>query len=316
MPTDSRHYDFPARELQDSDFCLFCTAVLGVAPARVRADIDAWLDEDAGHGDTAASLLPNTECQAFLVAKQDFTLACLPVVAEVFRRVSGGHTRVFSDFSDGDSVRRGSVVLAARGAPAALVLAERTGLNLGARMSGVATATRHIVDKVRTLNPAGAPQILETRKTTPGLRLYEKYATRVGGARNHRHGLDSGLMLKENHLRAFGGIPAAVAHAAASVPILSRVEIEVTSLAEFREALSTEADVIMLDNFSADDVLEAVRIRNQTRPAAKLEISGNLDGERADWVARSGVDYASMGALIHQAVWIDWSLQLFVCGNV
>jgi nicotinate-nucleotide pyrophosphorylase (carboxylating) len=169
-----------------------------------------------------------------------------------------------------------------------------------------------VVEALKEAGSTGKPVVLETRKTTPGHRMYEKYATRVGGAQNHRHGLDAGAMLKENHLRSIGNICDALRLLKRTVPVLSRIEVEVTSLAEFRVALKEGADVIMLDNFSWDDVAVAVAERNVASSLAKLEVSGNLDGKSAERLVASGVDYASMGALVHKAVWVDMSLQLYV----
>ncbi len=304
----------PEKESTSADFVSFCHTSLGVPPSRVLRDLQAWLDEDTGRGDVtlASGIWGRREATAVIVAKEDFVLAGLPVAAEVFRQASGSHVRLFSSFQDGAFVKKGDVVLVAKGAAAALLMAERTCLNFMCRVSGIATKTKSVVDALVQAGSEGKPVVLETRKTTPGHRMYEKYATRVGGAQNHRHGLDAGAMLKENHLRSIGNIRDALRLLKKSIPILSGIEVEVTSLSEFRVALDEGADVIMLDNFSWQDVSTAVTERNAKRSSAKLEVSGNLDGDKARSLVQSGVDYASMGALIHKSVWVDMSLQLYV----
>lgn len=292
-------------------------SALGVSPQRVLRDIDAWLEEDAGGGDlsqwtqSAASARMRVE----IVAKQDFVLCGLPFVAAVFHRTHGQvPLQLWSVFQDGAHIRRGDRVLTGEGDARCLLLAERVSLNLAARLSGVTSKSARMLEVVRSAAARAkspAPQLLETRKTTPGLRLYEKYATRVGGVRNHRHALDTGLMLKENHLRSFAGIPAALADARKNAPILTRIEVEVTNLEEFRQALQGGADVIMLDNFSLDDVRAAVAERAATGKSVSLEVSGNLSEENIACMAGAGVDFVSSGALIHQATWVDMSMQLY-----
>jgi nicotinate-nucleotide pyrophosphorylase (carboxylating) len=307
-------YPIPERENTFSDFVAFCHTGLGVPPARVLRDLHAWLEEDTGHGDETltSGIWGAREATAVIVAKETFVLAGLAVAAEVFRQTSGGMVHLYSNFSDGEQVQKGDVVLAAKGSAAALLMAERTCLNFMCRVSGIATKTRRVADQLSQAGGNGKPTLLETRKTTPGHRMYEKYATRVGGAQNHRHGLDAGAMLKENHLRSIGNIREALRLLKKTVPILSRVEVEVTSLSEFRVALAEGADVIMLDNFPWQDVATAVSERNAANALTKLEVSGNLDGDKARELVNSGVDYASMGSLIHKAVWVDMSLQLYV----
>ncbi len=301
-------------ERTHEDFVSFCHTGLGVPPSRVLRDLSSWLDEDTGHGDQTltSGFWGQRHATAVIVAKEDFVLAGLPVAAEVFRQTSGGLVRVFADLTDGSRVKKGDVVLTVQGPAAALLMAERTALNFLCRVSGVATRTRGVVESLERAGSTGKPVLLETRKTTPGHRLYEKYATRLGGAQNHRHGLDSGAMLKENHLRAIGNIRDALKLLKSKVPVLSKIEIEVTSLEEFRVALEEGADLIMLDNFSWDDVAVAVKERNMKSSLAKLEVSGNLDGDKARQLVISGVDFVSMGSLIHKSVWVDMSLQLFV----
>lgn len=307
-------YQIPQRELTQAHFVAFCHTGLGVPPTRILKDLNAWLEEDTGHGDETltSGVWGERVATAVIVAKESFVLSGLHLASEVFRQTSAGMVSIFSNFKDGDRVHKGDVVLAIKGSASSLLMAERTSLNLMSRMSGISTKTKQIVDLVAQVEGSLNPVILETRKTTPGHRIYEKYSTRVGGAQNHRHGLDAGAMLKENHLRSVGNIRSALQLLKKTVPILSRIEVEVSSLSEFKVALAEGADVIMLDNFSWVDVRAAVAERNERKSATKIEVSGNLDADKVGELARSGVDYASMGALVHKAVWVDMSLQLFV----
>lgn len=289
----------------------------GVSPQRIERDIDAWLEEDAGGGDLSqwTQLRPSVRMRLQIVAKQEFVLCGLPLMAAVFYRAHGAVPLFLqSSFQDGQRVKRGDVVLSGEGDARCLLLGERVALNLSARLSGIATKSANmklLVENAAAQANCTPPQLLETRKTTPGLRLYEKYATRLAGVRNHRHSLDTGLMLKENHLRSFGGIESALESALKNAPILTKIEVEVTNLDEFRQALAGGADVIMLDNFSLADVQRAVAERFTCGRRVALEVSGNLTEENIAAVAKLGIDYLSSGALIHQATWVDMSQQLY-----
>ncbi len=302
----------PKNELTQLDFIEFCTLKLGVAPNRILTDILRWLDEDHGSGDLSifAGMNTNQTVQFFVVAKQDFTLSGLHIMQETFYQSSGGATKLFSDFQDGDSIQKGDIVIAGNGSASSILLAERVALNLSSKISGITSKTKSILREIR--KHSKTVSLLETRKTTPGLRIYEKYATRIGGARNHRHGLDTGAMLKENHLRSIGNIEEALDNLIKNLPILTKIEIEVTNLTEFRAALNKGSDVIMLDNFSYDDVKIALQERNKVNSNLKLELSGNLDEKNIQEIANLGVDYLSMGALVHKANWVDMSLQIYM----
>jgi nicotinate-nucleotide pyrophosphorylase (carboxylating) len=292
----------------------------GVSPRRIEKDIDAWLEEDAGGGDvsqwTQTGRSPRMRME--IIAKQDFVVCGLSLMAAVFHRTHGEiPLKLFSSFRDGELVKKGDVVLGGEGDARCLLLGERVSLNLASRLSGIATKSKKmltLVESAAAQAQCTPPELLETRKTTPGLRLYEKFATRIAGVRNHRHALDTGLMLKENHLRSFGGVSAALKTACAHRPALTKIEIEVTQLDEFREALAGGADVIMLDNFSLDDVRIAVGERARCGRQVALEVSGNLTEENIAAVAKLGVDALSSGALVHQATWVDMSLQLYPIG--
>jgi nicotinate-nucleotide pyrophosphorylase (carboxylating) len=302
----------PKKELTQIDFIEFCTSKLGVTPNRILTDILHWLDEDHGSGDPSlyATVNKNKSAQFYVVAKQSFTLSGLHIMQETFYQSSGGTTKLFSDFQDGDLIQKGDIVIAGEGYSSSILLAERVALNLSSKISGITSKTKFVLEEIQ--KHTKTVSLLETRKTTPGLRIYEKYATRVGGARNHRHSLDTGAMLKENHLRCMGSIEEALDSLTKNLPILTKIEIEVTNLTEFRAALYKSPDVIMLDNFSYDDVRTAVHERNKINNKLKLELSGNLDEKNIQEIANLGVDYLSMGALIHKAIWVDMSLQLYL----
>lgn len=320
MRTDKLKADtrpsLPSRPLSPESFLHFCSSALGVTPSRIERDLELWLAEDHGSGDVTVRALPEAlrPARMFVLAKEDFVLAGLPLMAHVFRLSCGPQASLFSDFDDGEMVKKGQVVLAGMGTAAGLLLGERVALNLGSRLSGIATSTRRVKDALEAaaqVEGTAPPALLETRKTTPGLRLYEKYATRAGGALNHRHGLDTGAMLKENHLRTAGSIVEALRSLKSKVPLLTKIEVEVTNLDEFRLALAEGADVIMLDNFTSADLAEALAERRRLGSQTRIEISGNLDTRDPRDLVLAGIDFASMGALIHQARWVDLSLQLF-----
>lgn len=306
-------------------FDSFCLHELGMVPAVVQRTLEAWLHEDCGHGDLTVkglgSLLNETST-AQIVAKQDCVVAGLPLALEIFRLAHGSIQStgfsVLAAAQEKSKVRKGTILLSMKGNGAALLLGERTALNLLSRLCGVATYTFQVVERLQQLSAShgsgdAPPRLMETRKTTPGLKIYEKYATRAGGAHNHRMGLDAGAMLKENHFSAGarGGLDFlhTIMRVKAELPLLAGLEIEVTNLEEFKIALSANVPVIMLDNFSLADAAQAVALRNAAGSNTLLEISGNLDRLDLADVVRTGVDLMSMGALIHQATWVDLSLR-------
>ena len=305
-------YIMPTNKIEARNFIEFCHIKLGVSPSKVLSDIERWVEEDHGAGDPTlfSAFKQNNTMRFFIVAKQNFTLACKPIMEQVFRHVSANETEIYSQFNDGDDIQKGDIVFAGIGRAAGILLAERVALNLGAKMSGIATKTKQIFTEIQKINPN--IYLLETRKTTSGLRMYEKYAVRIAGARNHRHGLDGGAMLKENHLRSIGSIEEAIDNLQKNLPILTKLEVEVTNLNEFETALKRKADVIMLDNFSLENVKSAILLRDKINPNVKLELSGNLDEKDLTKIVNSGVDYISMGALIHKAIWVDMSLQMYI----
>ncbi|MBE0617111.1 MAG: carboxylating nicotinate-nucleotide diphosphorylase, partial [Proteobacteria bacterium] len=201
---------------------------------------------------------------------------------------------------DGDDVAAGFRVLEVRGDARVLLTGERTALNLLQRLSGIATLTARWS---RHLDGTGA-RLVDTRKTTPGLRALEKYAVRIGGGANHRTGLYDGVLIKENHIRAAGGLPVAVARARDQAPHTLRVEVEVTTLAELEQALAAGADAVLLDNMTLGDMAEAVR---RVRGRVLVEASGGVTEDRLRAIAETGVDLISAGALTHSARAVDLS---------
>jgi nicotinate-nucleotide pyrophosphorylase (carboxylating) len=266
--------------------------------------IDLALEEDLGVGDvtTQALIPPDLQGEAHLRAKQDLVVAGLPVVALVFRKVDA--SLVFEpQVEDGAQAAPGTVLARLRGPVAAILSAERVALNFLQRLSGIATFTRQMVSLVAGTKAA----LVDTRKTTPGWRALEKYAVRLGGARNHRAGLYDGVLINNNHITAAGSIAQAVKQAREQAHHLLKIEVEVTDLAGLQEALAAAADVIMLDNMDEATMARAMEI---TGGRALLEASGSMTAARLPKVAATGVNLISMGALTHSAPAADIHLRL------
>lgn len=275
------------------------------------AIIDLALNEDVAGGDiTSAVTVPATlQATGTLVAKSAGVISGLSAAAAVFQRVDPAI--VFTSLViDGDRVEAMTPIATVAGSARGLLAAERVALNMLQRLSGVATVTARFVDAV-----AGtAARVVDTRKTTPGLRALEKAAVRHGGGHNHRFGLTDGVLIKDNHLAAVGGsdrVSRAIARARAEAPHTLRIEVEVTTLAEVREALAAGADVIMLDNMDVQTMREAVAINGGQ---ALLEASGGVTLESIGEIARTGVDLISVGALTHSAPALDISLGFDLSG--
>jgi nicotinate-nucleotide pyrophosphorylase (carboxylating) len=277
-------------------------------PKYVRGLVRTALAEDRADRDitTEALVPPEQAGRAELIAKEQGVLAGLAFAAEAFAAVDP-KLRWSEEAADGDRISPGQVVARVEGSLAAILRGERVALNFVCHLSGVATAAN---DVVRLLEGTGC-RLRDTRKTTPGLRAAEKYATRMGGAANHRFDLADGVLIKDNHIAALRerdlGIGDAVRLARAANPRM-RVECEVTSLAEAREAAGAGADELLLDNMTPDEVREVVRVVGSKRPA--LEASGGITAENARAYAEAGVDYISMGAITHSARALDMSLEV------
>ncbi len=236
-----------------------------------------------------------------LICKQDGVIAGLEVFKRVFELLDE-NTQVTFTVSDGDSVAKGQKLGHIRGDIRVLLSGERTALNYLQRMSGIATYTRAIADMLK----GSKTKLLDTRKTTPGMRIFEKYAVKVGGGYNHRFNLSDGILLKDNHIGAAGGVKQAVAMAKEYAPFVRKIEIEVENLDMLREALEAGADIIMLDNMSVEDMKTAVAL---CAGKAETECSGNVTRENVARLVDIGVDYISSGALTHSSPILDLSLK-------
>lgn len=236
-----------------------------------------------------------------LICKEDGVIAGLDVFKRVFELLDE-KTEVIFNCKDGDTVKNGEKLGLVRGDIRVLLSGERTALNFLQRMSGIATYTRKIADLLK----GSKTKLLDTRKTTPNMRIFEKYAVKVGGGYNHRYNLSDGILLKDNHIGAAGGVKEAVMMAKEYAPFVRKIEVEVENLDMLKEALEAGADIIMLDNMSVEDMQEAVRL---TAGKAETECSGNVTKENVAKLVDIGVDYISSGALTHSSPILDLSLK-------
>jgi nicotinate-nucleotide pyrophosphorylase (carboxylating) len=266
--------------------------------------LDLALEEDLLLGDVTseATIDAGARGEGRFLAKDALVLAGTAIAARVFERL-GAVCRF--DRADGAAVARGEVVGVAEGSVRALLAAERTALNFLQRLSGVATATRACVDALE--KGGGKTRLLDTRKTTPGWRMLEKEAVRAGGAKNHRFSLGDGILVKDNHVAACGGVAEAVRRARARAGAMLKIEVEVVDLPGLDAAIAAGADIVLLDNMDDATVAEAVR---RAAGRALLEASGNMTLERLPRVAATGVDFVSMGAITHSARAVDISFEL------
>jgi nicotinate-nucleotide pyrophosphorylase (carboxylating) len=265
------------------------------------------LKEDVGSGDvTTSSLIPEASVsEALLIAKGDLVLAGLPFAKRVFQLVDD-RLEFRALKREGTRVRKGSIVAEIKGKTAGILIAERTALNILQRMSGIATLTSDYVQAVKGSNV----KIADTRKTAPGLRYFDKYAVGMGGGQSHRYGLYDGVLIKDNHIAAAGGVGKAVRLARSRAHHLLKIEVEVKNIPEVKEALSAGADVIMLDNMNIDMMKKAAVLIRRKNPAVLIEASGNMNLENIREVAETGVDLISVGALTHSAPAADLSLKI------
>jgi nicotinate-nucleotide pyrophosphorylase (carboxylating) len=282
----------------------------GVLPPNMVLEpmLRTWLLEDIGRGDrTTQALLAQdkTEGQAKWIAKAPGVIAGLPIAARVFRLLNEKVSLV-PIVPEGSWAAQNEVIAEISGSLDALLTGERVALNIAMRLSGIATLTRKYVEQIGDL-PA---KLVDTRKTTPGLRLLEKYATQVGGAINHRMGLDDAVMIKDNHIAASGGIGEAIARVRSRIPYTLTVEVETETLEQVQEALHHQADIIMLDNMPLELMRDAVQIIRQHNSRVKIEASGNINLETIRTVAETGVDYISTSAPITQSKWLDLSMRI------
>lgn len=272
---------------------------------KINADdlILSALKEDITSEDiTTNSVMPNFQLgEVELICKEDGVIAGLEVFRRVFQLLDE-KTEITFSCKDGDRVKKGEKIGVLRGDIRVLLSGERTALNFLQRMSGIATYTRTIADLLKGTRT----KLLDTRKTTPNMRIFEKYAVKVGGGYNHRYNLSDGILLKDNHIGAAGSVRDAVRMAKEYAPFVRKIEVEVENLDMLKEALEAGADIIMLDNMSVEDMKEAVRL---TSGRAETECSGNVTKENVAKLVDIGVDYISSGALTHSSPILDLSLK-------
>ena len=271
---------------------------------RMNADdlIKSALKEDITSEDITTNSVMRKYClgEVQLICKQDGVIAGLDVFARTFQLLDEG-TQISFSCKDGDEVKKGQLLGVVRGDIRVLLSGERTALNFLQRMSGIATYTRAVASLLR----GSKTKLLDTRKTTPNMRVFEKYAVKVGGGYNHRYNLSDGILLKDNHIGAAGGVKQAVAMAKEYAPFVRKIEVEVENLSMLEEALEAGTDIIMLD-MSVEDMKKAVAL---CKGRAETECSGNVTAENISALVEIGVDYISSGALTHSAPILDLSLK-------
>ncbi|MBI5409599.1 MAG: carboxylating nicotinate-nucleotide diphosphorylase [Nitrospirae bacterium] len=265
------------------------------------------LHEDVGNGDvtTSALITESHVSHAEIIAKSDLILAGILFAERTFHLIDR-NVKFKTLKKEGGRVKAKSVVAKISGSTRGLLIAERVALNILQRLSGIATLTDKYVQQVKDFDV----KILDTRKTAPGLRYFDKYAVRAGGGHNHRYGLFDGVLIKDNHIAAAGGVGEAIRMARSKIQHLLKIEIEVKDIPEVKEALSSRADVIMLDNMPVDMMKKAVSIIRSKNPEVIIEASGNVTLENVRSIAETGVDLISIGALTHSAPAADVSMKL------
>ncbi|MBC7529027.1 MAG: carboxylating nicotinate-nucleotide diphosphorylase [Chthonomonadaceae bacterium] len=266
------------------------------------------LREDLGAGDiTTLSTVPKeAKASATMIAKTEGVIAGLPVVEEVYRQVDPS-VKITRRVEEGAHVPPRTVLCEIVGDARSLLTGERVALNFLQRLSGIATKTARFVSLVE----GSGVRVVDTRKTTPGLRPLERYAVKVGGGHNHRYALDSAVMIKDNHIAASGGITAAVERARKAIPHTMTITVECDTLAQVSEAVAAKADILLLDNMTLDQLREAV---SMIGGRAKAEASGGVNELTISEIARTGVDLISVGALTHSAIALDIGLDLVLVG--
>ncbi|HYH87103.1 MAG TPA: carboxylating nicotinate-nucleotide diphosphorylase [Pyrinomonadaceae bacterium] len=271
------------------------------------SQIGSFLQEDMGRGDitTQSTLMRSQSAKGRFIAKETMVVCGLEAAEAVFSTLDS-QQQIEAFVSDGDEVEAGKVIARTSGFADVLLAGERLALNLMQRLSGIATLTREFVRAVEGTDA----QIVDTRKTTPGLRMLEKYAVLTGGARNHRFGLDDGVLIKDNHIALAGGVATAVGRARKAVGHLHKVEVEVSKESDLREAIEAGADIIMLDNRTPEETHQLVELARGLAPHVLLESSGGVTLETVRAYAEAGVDLISVGALTHSARAMDISFKI------
>ena len=278
------------------------------SPVVLEPMLRQWLLEDIGRGDRTTQglgLQQDSLGKAEWIVKEEGVVAGVAIAAQVFQLLDSQVT-FLAKVQEGEWCHVGQAIASIEGSKAGLLTGERVALNLAMSLSGIATATRKYVEKIADL----PTQLVDTRKTTPGLRILEKYATQVGGAVNHRMGLDDAVMIKDNHIQAAGGIASAIARIRSNMPYPLTIEVETSNLAEVEEALSHGADIIMLDNMSLEIMTQAVKAIRNHNLRVKIEASGNITLDSIRAVAETGVDYISSSAPITRSSWLDLSMRI------
>lgn len=274
----------------------------------ILSAIGHFLAEDIGRGDitTSSTVPPDVRGSGRFLAKEDLVICGLEVAEAVFVHLDGDISEIETQFADGDEVQNGTVFGTLKGYADVLLTGERVALNILQRMSGVATLTRKYVKAIEGTGAA----IVDTRKTTPGLRALEKYAVTVGGGKNHRMGLDDGVLIKDNHIALAGGVAEAVIAAKRTAGHLHKIEVEITNWAQLREAVEAGADIIMLDNQTPDEAAKLVKMSRDLNPNVLIESSGGMDLDTVRSYAEAGVDLISVGRITHSARAVDISFKI------
>lgn len=274
----------------------------------IRPIIQNALREDIGRGDiTSQAIAPSSLTgKACIIAEEEGILAGIEVAKEVFRLTSGEKVEFISELKDKDSLKGGLPVLILQTSALAILKGERVALNFLGRLSGIATLTKEYVDLA---SPFGT-KILDTRKTTPNLRILEKYAVRMGGGLNHRFGLDSGILIKDNHIRICGSLKKAVERIRQAIPPFWKIEVEADGLSEVKEAVELGVEAIMLDNMGLKEIKKAVDLIRQQAKEIIIEASGGINLENVAEVAKSGVDLISVGSLTKAAKNLNMHLEI------
>ena len=268
-----------------------------------------WLREDIGRGDrSTGGLFPDGNApigKAVWIAKADGVVAGLTIAARVFQLLDA-EVNFIAIAQDGKSVKSGEIIAEINGSLATLLMGERVALNLVMRLSGIASATFEYVEEIADTKA----NLVDTRKTIPGMRLLEKYAAFIGGAINHRYGLDDAVMLKDNHIAAAGGITEAVRRVRANIPFTTLIEVETESIIQVKEVVKLNLDVIMLDNMPLEMMREAIALIREHSPNSKIEASGNITLNTIRAIAELGVDYISTSAMVTRSHWLDISMRI------
>lgn len=274
---------------------------------KLREQIRDWLEEDIGPGDITSHVTVPEDLNGtgIIHSKGEGILTGIPILKEIFSVVDP-NVEIYMRMSDGDILKAGDVVAVISGNVRSILSGERLALNLLQRLSGIATKTNHLVQAAREYNPN--VRVVEARKTTPGLRMLEKYAVRVGGGHSHRYGLFDAVLIKDNHIKAAGGLKQAIGFARTEIPHTMKVEVEVESVAQVIESLEAKADIIMFDNMPMEEMRKAIALIGDQ---AITEASGGITIENIAEVAQLGVNVISMGSLTYSVNNVDISLDLF-----